>query len=83
MTAMEWLDNESARAAKAAMRVLAVESCYLYFRPGRLEVAGWSGPDGMELVSSERVPANRDVAGIASWIKDRARSLPCLPAEVM
>lgn len=55
---------------------------YLYYGPGKLAIiADGADARGLTLGDNERVPSNRERAGVVAWVTERARRLPCLPAE--
>lgn len=76
------LDSEVFRAVEAAFadRAFAFTESYLYYSPGRLAIA-CTNPAGMTIGSPERVPLGKCRTGLREWVMERARRLPCLPAE--
>lgn len=76
----------SRAAAVGGFWVLAgMEPAYLYFRPHKLDLKIVGGdqepPRGWELVTSQRIPANRHIDGITSWIRDHINRIPLLPTD--
>ena len=81
-SAADWLELEVSRAVEAAFadRAFAFTESYLYYAPGRLALA-CTNPAGMTIGSPERVPLGKCRTGLRAWVMERARRLPCLPAD--
>ena len=76
-----------ARAAWGRMMLEANVRVYLYVRPSTSRAPGSvlaltdadEVPSDARLVTGQHVPRNRDVRGMAGWIRPLVRRLPLLP----
>ena len=60
-----------------------VSKLYLLYKAGSLQFIGQDClyPDGYNLATTEALTSAIPYAHYQTWIRDRTRSVPCLPAE--
>lgn len=86
MTVADWLVGEVGRAVDdwtARWRRGETGPWYLWYARGSLLIVaeGVEPPSEHRLGSGDRVPGDRERAAVVAWVLERARRLPCLPAE--
>jgi hypothetical protein len=81
----EWFDQETRRAGEMAWtRYMQgnYSPLYLVGKPGELRVVREDEKyPGYELVSTTSIPLNLNMDGMVLWVRVKAKSFPCLPAE--
>jgi len=84
----QWFTGATTQAAQDAFAAFKASGCYphyLYFKPHGLAFAvvmdETKTPDGFELVTNERIPADRTLEGLTAWIRKHTASVPVLPGD--